>query len=422
MSTARIVILTAGHLCHNPRVAKESIALASAGYDVEILGTWNETDLKERDQLMLRGRRLNFTPVLDLTSVRPSMRARGALIRAKGKAARILYRWTGRRSPLLLGLASRALAVEASKREADLYIAHLEPAFPVARDLLRAGRRVGIDMEDWYSEDLLPEARNRRPVDMLSEFERALLDGCAYSTCPSHAMSAALAEAYGCRPPAVVYNAFPWSTLAITDGQWLDRKDRRISSIHWYSQTIGPGRGLEDLFGALPSLQYETEIHLRGRPVQGFDAWLSSRVPARFRDRVFVHGLVSNDSLLSRIQEHDIGFAGEMQYCRSRDLTVTNKILEYLLAGLAVVASDTAGQREVALQAQGAVLLYPPGDCNSLAESLNALLGSPERLRVAKAAALRAAQETFCWERQEGVLLNAVAHALQEPSRHGSAG
>jgi len=54
---------------------------------------------------------------------------------------------------------------------------------------------------------------------------------------------------------------------------------------------------------------------------------------------------VDGDDLLSRIAEHDIGFAGEMPHCRSRDLTVTNKILQYLLAGLAVVASGTAGQR-----------------------------------------------------------------------------
>jgi len=46
--------------------------------------------------------------------------------------------------------------------------------------------------------------------------------------------------------------------------------------------------------------------------------------------------------LLSRIAEHDIGFAGEMKHCRSRDLTVTNKILQYLLAGIAVVAGNMA--------------------------------------------------------------------------------
>ncbi len=77
-----------------------------------------------------------------------------------------------------------------------------------------------------------------------------------------------------------------------------------------------------------------------------------------------------------------------MKYSRSRDLTVTNKILHYLLAGLAVVASDTAGQSEISEQATGAVAIYPAGDSKALANHLNALLASPERLRAAKLAAL----------------------------------
>ena len=44
---------------------------------------------------------------------------------------------------------------------------------------------------------------------------------------------------------------------------------------------------------------------------------------------MFVHPVVHNDELLSRIAEHDIGFAGEMKYCQSRDLTVTNKIFTF---------------------------------------------------------------------------------------------
>src|SRR5262249_33171600 len=113
--------------------------------------------------------------------------------------------------------------------------------------------------------------------------------------------------------------------------------------------------------------------------------------------------------------EHDIGFAGEMKYCRSRDLTVTNKLLHYLLGGLAVVASDTIGQREVAAQASGAGELYPSGHAHGLAKAIHALVGSADRLELARAAALRADEATFCWERQEGALLEAVARALREP-------
>lgn len=407
-----VVIVTGGHLCHNPRVIKEATALARAGYDVRILGTWSDPELKARDERMLATLPVTFTAVIDVASPRLRSRARSILLRARAKSARALSRWTGRRSDLQLGPATCALAQAASAIDASLFIAHLEPALPAAVALLQSGKRVGIDMEDWYSEDLLPEARRHRPIPLLQNLERRLLQQCAYATCPSYAMSKALSDVYRCDPPAVIYNAFHFSHRQSLDHLQNDRRTRETPSIHWYSQTIGPGRGLEDLFAALPHLRRQVQIHLRGNPVAGFDSWLTASVPERFRDCVFLHPLVPNDQLLSRIAEHDIGFAGEMKFCRSRDLTVTNKMMEYLLAGLAVVASDTAGQTEIAERASDAILLYASGEPLSLASSLNVFLELPERLQQAKAAALQAAERTFCWERQEPIFLDLISRAL----------
>ncbi len=227
-------------------------------------------------------------------------------------------------------------------------------------------------------------------------------------------MADALADEFNCRPPVPIYNAFRWSDRRALDGTMEDRRNRELPSIHWYSQTLGRGRGLEQLFDALPHVRHSAEIHLRGTPVSGFRDWLLSHLPESWRSRVFVHGLVSNNELLSRISEHDIGFAGEAKYCRNRDLTVTNKILHYLLGGLAVVASDTAGQREIAEQASSAVFLFPSGESERLAEQLNLLLSSRHRLQAAKEAALHAAESLFCWEKVAPRLIESVTHALQK--------
>lgn len=226
-------------------------------------------------------------------------------------------------------------------------------------------------------------------------------------------MSEALATEFECRPPAVVYNAFPWSDRQTLDAQFKDRRDPTLPSLHWYSQTLGAGRGLEDLVAALPLVKRKIELHLRGNPTKGFVDWLYTSLSEELRSRVFIHELVSNEDLLSRIAEHDIGLAGEQTYCRSRDLTITNKILHYLLAGLAVVASDTLGQREVAEQAKGAVSIYRADDPSSIAERLNILLSNPECLKYSKIAALKAAERTFCWERQSTGLLSSAKIATE---------
>ena len=353
-----IALLTGSHLCHNPRAVKEATALAGAGMDVEVLGAWLDPLLKEQDRAMIPNLPFRFSPVIDLTDSRVWVRASNLARRARTRAAQDAFRLTHIENRWLLGQTLAPLARAAGRSPAAMFIAHSEVGLAVARDLRRRGRAVGVDMEDWFSNDLLPSARAVRPLRLLTHLEQMLLQSAVHTSCPSRAMSDALARDYACLPPTVVYNAFPWADRQSIDGLSKDRATRLAPSIHWYSQTLGPGRGLEDLVAALPDVAHDVEIHLRGKPTAGFDDWIRSTVPAAWKSRVVLHGLVPDGELLSRLTEHDIGFAGELRYCRSRDLTVTNKMLHYLLAGLAVVASDTAGQREVAAQAPEAVRLY----------------------------------------------------------------
>jgi glycosyltransferase involved in cell wall biosynthesis len=413
---SRIALLTANSLCHNPRAMKAALALARAGHEVHVLGAWLEPALKARDQRLMEDMPFCFAPVVDVTSSAWRDRAAQLMRRVTRKAAHVAHGMLGLSSALQLGYGTRRLAAEALRRDADLCIAHSEPALHAARALMRRGRRVGVDMEDWFSEDLLPETQRYRPLALLRSLETLLLTRGAFASSTSRALAGALAHDYGCAAPTVIYNAFAWSDRATLDGRREDRGNRQVPSIHWFSTTLGPGRGIEDLVAALPLLRHDVEVHLRGNPVPAFAAWIRSRLPDRWPAKVFFHPLVANDSLLSRIAEHDVGFAGEMTCPRSRDLTVTNKILHYLLAGLAVVASDTAGQREIAAAAPDAISLYPSGDPQALAAALDAILAAPDRLQQMKAAALAAARTTFCWERQEPVLQQAVAHALAGPA------
>lgn len=419
---ATIVLLTGSSLCHNPRALKEATALARAGYRVQVLGAWLEPGPKVRDLALLPTQPFEFIPVVDLT--REGTRAvMSRFTRRIGrKTAQLAHDVAGCQSAWQLGLHVAPLLREALRRPAALYIAHSEPGLYVAAQLSREGRRVGVDMEDWFAEDLLPDARKHRPVRLLQSLEREILRHGACAFCPSAAMAAALAEAYGCREPTVVYNAFPWADRDALDNATVDRRDRTVPAIYWFSLTLGPGRGIEDLIAALPLLTWKCEVHLRGNPAPGFADWIMSRLPEQWRGRVFLHGLVDNNALLPRMAEHDIGLAAEQPYCPSRDLTVTNKILHYLLGGLAVVASDTAGQREVARQAPEAVLLYRAGDAEDLARQLGALLVSPERLEKARRAALSAARKIFSWELQEPALLRAVTQTFAASASAAHAG
>jgi len=162
----------------------------------------------------------------------------------------------------------------------------------------------------------------------------------------------------------------------------------------------------------LGSLRSSCEIHIRGSGSAGYQEQLLAMAPASWRPRIHFHPQTPHNELISRLAEHDIGFAGDIPYCRSRDLTITNKILQYLLAGNAVVASSTAGHEEVATAAGSAVMLYRAGDPASLAAVLDSFLENPEMLASARRQAMVAAKSVFSWERYEPQLVKLVEKAV----------
>jgi glycosyltransferase involved in cell wall biosynthesis len=77
--------------------------------------------------------------------------------------------------------------------------------------------------------------------------------------------------------------------------------------------------------------------------------------------------------------KYDIGLCLERKGPRNHDLTVSNKMFDYHMAGLAVIATNLPALAEV-VQRSGGGLVCRPGDPASLAEAIEALVAAPGRL------------------------------------------
>lgn len=415
-----VAIASGNHLCSNPRVVKEAEALSAAGLRVCVLGGAYAADLKRRDLKLAEGRPWEVRHAYDLTG----NAAARIWLKAQRKLGLLLWSKARLANPCQIYYGTGKIARAVGRLDADLTIVHWEAALPAGIAQLKRGKAVGIDMEDWFSEDLLPSARASRPIAMLASMEKQLLSKGAHSTCTSEAMADALVERYHCRRPLAVRNVFPASERNKIDGEWRDRaglsgtnspssprNETAPVSIFWYSQTIGPGRGLEELFAAAALLRGNFGIHLRG-DIRGYEAWLDRMVAPQVRAKTRIHPVVDNEELLSRIAEHDVGFAGERPEPPSRDLTITNKFFQYLQGGLAVAASETTGQREAAQAAAGAVMLHKPGDVAALAANLQRMLDDRSFLNNTRAAAWEAGAR-LSWENEVGRLVEGVERALR---------
>ena len=402
----RILVVSSGPLCRQPRPLKEATALARAGYNVTVLSVRGREQDERQDAALLATH-----PFAKRTVSADSLPLRLRIWLARKLTS------LGLPSLHALGPYSALLRATAAT-PADLTIVHTELGLCVGRALVGT-RRIAADFEDWHSEDLPRTARRHRPLRQLRAAEHTLLHRAAYTVTSSHALADALHTRYGGPKPHVLTNAFPLQPSPRSVSSSADLLTTRdplpatsaSHSFFWFSQTLGPGRGLESFLAAWQLMRTPSELVLLGEPAGDFASTLLAPLSAEQRRRVHLRPLVPPDALPALIAEHDIGLALEQADNLNHDLTISNKILQYLNAGLAVVASDTRGQREVLARAPIG-LFVPVENPSAAAEALDAFLQDRPRLTACRRAARALAESHYCWEREEPRLLALVEQAL----------
>ena len=128
--------------------------------------------------------------------------------------------------------------------------------------------------------------------------------------------------------------------------------------------------------------------------------------------QIYILPLAPPEQLVERAAQHDVGLALEPGETPNRRVAVTNKILNYFLAGLAIAASDVPGQRGIMERAPGAGFLFPSGDANALAAYFREWLHNPAKLVAAKAGSKRHGENRFYWDREKASLIQAVAKVI----------
>ena len=414
---ARICVVTAGHLATCPRMLKAADALAAAGHHVRVVSTRHAdwAAVGDQDARRRRGQAWSWT-VVDYTR----REALAAQLRsgARLRAAQALVRGLGvSRAPL--SLLARAYSrmhpelVRAALAEpADLVFGGTTGALAaVAEAARRAGVPYALDLEDFHSaeQDDSPAARLAHAV--VERIERVILADAAFLTAASAPIALAYADKYGVHPLAV-HNTFPLPPTAPD----LSVGSGRSLRLYWFSQTVGPRRGLEDAVRAMGAAGIPGELHLRGRPIPDYHDGLR-RLGAEVAPslRIVHHEPSPPDAMVDACRGYDVGLSLEQGHVLSRALCLTNKAFTYILAGLAVALTDTAGQRPLAVDLGPAALRYRPGDVAALAGGLKRWAEDKPLLARAKAAAWQAAQRRWHWEHAEdrGALLDAVEKALR---------
>jgi len=389
---------------------KTADALHAEGYQVRVVSTRHVSWAWQTD-LCVRKRRPWAWQVVDYdrTSARATQLSSG--VRFRGAQAAALAAGPAR-VPLALGIRGYSrvhdeLVSAIASEPADFVYGGTTGALAaVASGAHRLGVRFGLDLEDFHSAEQTDEGSALAHA-LAERIESHVLPKATFLTASSPMIADAYAAKYKVRP-APIHNTFSINFAAAPNRRGPLR-------LYWFSQTLGPGRGLEDVIAAVGRCGITAEFHVRARPIPayaealtGFQARIAPSLTLVF------HGPESPDRMIELAQGYDLGISTEDGAVLNHRLCLGNKIFTYLAAGTPVLLTATAAQARLAMDLGAAAMLYDPGDVDALATILQRWNGDPNLRCVAAHEVRAAARRRWHWEHanDRGALLTAFRNAL----------
>jgi glycosyltransferase involved in cell wall biosynthesis len=185
-----------------------------------------------------------------------------------------------------------------------------------------------------------------------------------------------------------------------------------------YQGYLQPDRALDILVRAASFLQENTVIVMMGANVGSMQAQLEALIASEgVAERVKIIPPVPHTELLDWTASADLGLiVYRPDYSPNMLKVLPNKLFEYLMAGLPVLASPLDAVAEI-VQSHDVgqvVSSLAPAD---VAAAINAMLADSDALARMRRNALEAARQEFCWEKESSQLIR-VCREIEAVSRN----
>jgi glycosyltransferase involved in cell wall biosynthesis len=402
----KIVLLSVGQPSTNPRLVKEANALADKGYEVSVIYSFWTRWAREADLRLFE--QVTWKPILAGGSP-----FENKFIYFYTRLRIKFWRFISERFTLKFGIAEIArgrtypeLLKKAVSIKADLYIAHIQAALPAAVKAAQINNaKSGFDAEDFHRYEVSDDD-NSFNFKIACFIEDKYLPEVNYMTASSPLIAEHYASLYNTKITTIL-NVFQKSN-AVSINQNTDKPIR----LFWFSQTIGPNRGIETIIAALKLLQQrDFELHLLGNISEKDNETLVGDLGIRDM-AVYFHAPVLPAELIGFASQFDIGLASESSTPLNRDICLTNKIFTYIQAGLAIMASDTSAQVMLLNKYPAIGTIYRKDEPKSLADLLLGYYLDRKRLSETRAASLMIGQTELNWERESKKFLNIINDTL----------
>ena len=356
----RVCVCTSYPADREPRGPRHARAIWETGFCSSV----TFIDLRPSNQTRVDIDVLQGIPELNWISLvnptRSTHRINWGLAKLQKWLARSGHKYFGVLSNAALSPALRTLQRVLESQRPDAIVAHnidtLLPAYLAAKS---TGAHLIFDSMEFHSD--MGDDQDLVMMDVIKSIERLCLPACCMVLTSSVQVAEALNTTYG------ITNLLPLDNVPKLQPT-LGRDKRDWLSLYWRNSTIGLGqRGLEEAIRALQWVPKAVSLHLQGRHTPSGIAEVNTLAQSvGVFDRIAIHPPYRPEDAVKEASQFHIGLCLERAGIRNHELTVSNKMFDYHMAGLAVISSDMPSLADV-LRRSGGGLTYRAGDPADLA-------------------------------------------------------
>ena len=405
-----VALLTSAQPSANPRLVKEAKSLLHAGYFVSVIWCPISPWADEFDQKLF-----NENP--SIIWIKAGYHSKHQQLgywyaRIRQKIWKVIYNLIGNHfdaSIKSIILYSQEINSIACQKKADLFIGHNLGALPAIVKAAKKHKAKSIfDFEDFHRGEAVVGALQTK---MVKEIENRYIPFVDSITTASSSITEVYKTIFQEKNIKTINNCFPLSYAVDS----LQKLPNRPLKLFWFSQHVGKQRGLQIVIKAMSNFAPdEITLTLLGTATDELKEYFYELMDDGILNKFQVVFLdpVKESEIVKIASTHHIGLAAEYVHIENRDLCLTNKLFMYLLAGNAIVATDTSAQKSFLEDNQGIGSLYEQEDAIDLSHILRNYIDNPELLDNHRKNALELGKARYNWEIEKSNFLNNVAKVL----------
>ena len=402
----RALILSPNEVCYNPRLMKAGDYLAEQGVEITVFNPITGIASEAVYDAFKSGRPWRFQE-FDI-----SKRSRAATVRWAGvslvhKLTQALRERAGAGWNFPFFLNKGLMGYDPDPAGYDLILINLVDALPLAARLKkRYGAVLIYDAQEFFT----GQVRGESEMAWVREAEARYIGDVDIAVGTTDALVNRLRAFYGLRIPMLRVRNAPYAESHFERPEPLEGTPLQLV---WHGFQVNyEGRGVDLMLDALARCSSDAELTLQGR-LSPEQRQIIEAAVARLGigGRVAFKPPAHPEAIVESIREFDVGISAEPGIDENQALTSSNKLFEYLHAGLGVIAPDMPGLTET-IREYEVGLVYPPSDVGALAACIDTL-ANDLRLRRAFQRNARSTATAVTWKKDYAAVYDAV---LEHPA------